>query len=363
MRRVRMALFVIWMLLCVAFTDHDASTVLAAQKNGMMITLTQAGQVLDSITYQGITVEAVYTSEAHSGSDPTYSCAAFVKKFYQSAYGINVYNLNSSSSTPLIYDNKGSFMVTDLPQVGDIVRDNNRTHWAIVKEISGDTVTLIQQNYQTGITAWVGCSVDRKDTGYTFFTYSERKQEASTIQETPLIQEAPTAQDAPTNQEAPTILAPQVTETEKTLYTGYLDYKLQLSQLKEDAVVFYSSDHPEIALVNIEGVVTPLQKGEALLYINILQDNVIYTLQVKVTVKEPYIKLSSSKKELNVGKSMTIKIKRYGTQEEVIWQVTDPTIAGINEKTGKLTAKKQGTVTVTVKTAAGLSAKLKMKII
>ncbi len=338
MRRVRMALFIIWMLLCVVFTDHDTSTVLAAQKNGMMITLTQAGQVLDSISYQGITVEAVYTSEAHSGSDPIYSCAAFVKKFYQSTYGIKVYNLNSSSSTPLIYDNKGSFIVTDLPQVGDIVRDNNRTHWAIVKEILGDTVTLIQQNYQTGRTAWVGCSVDRKDTGYTFFTYSERKQED------------------------PTILAPQVMETEKTLYNGYLDYKLQLSQVKEDAAVFYSSDHPEVALVSVDGVVTPLQKGEAILYINILQDNVIYTLQVKVIVKEPYIKLSSSKKELSVGESTTIKLKRYGTQEEVIWQVTDPTIAGINEITGKLTAKKKGTVTVSVKTDCGLSANLKIKV-
>jgi hypothetical protein len=346
MRRVRTVLFVIWILTGMLFIDYDLSTALAAQKNGMMVTVTQAGQVLDSITYQGITVDAIYTNEAHSGSDPTYSCAAFVKKFYKSVYGIGVYNLNSSSSTPLIYENKGSFLVTDTPQVGDIVRDNQRTHWAIVKEISEDTITIIQQNYQSGVTAWVGCSVDRKDPGYTFFTYSERVQEEPTVLESVL----------------EPALEPKIIDTEKILYIGCQDYRIQFEQLKEDSQVFYSFDQPEVVMISSDGVVIPLQKGEVTLDINIIQDNINYTLQMKIIVKEPYIKLSSSKKELKVGDSMKIKVKKYGTEEEPIWQLSDPTIASINEKTGKLSAKKKGTVTVIGRTESGLSATLKIKV-
>ena len=295
--------------------------------------------MLDSITYLGVTVDAVYTNGPHSGSDPVYSCAAFVKKFYEQVYGIGVYNLHSTKSTPLVYYNKGSFSITEQPQVGDIVRDNTRTHWAIVKAVSGDTVTLIQQNYRSGTMAWVDCTVDRKDSGHSFFTYSGRIEDV------------------------PKILEPQVTEAKKTLYTGYQDYQIQLEQIKEEAEVYYVSDKPEVASVSEEGVVTPLQVGKAVIYIHVIQDNTAYPLQVAITVKEPYLKLSASSKELAIGKSLTLKVKRYGTKELVSWQVSNSEIATINEKSGKLVAKKRGTVTISITTEAGLTAKLKVKVI
>ncbi len=339
MKRRLTAILVIWILLFSIIEGINTTEALAAQKNGTLITLIQPEQVLDTITYQGITVEAIYTNAAHSGSDPIYSCAAFVKKFYQQVYGIGVYNLHSTVSTPLVYDSKGSFMITEQPQVGDIVRDNARTHWAIVKDVTEDTVTIIQQNYQTGTMAWAGCTVDRKDTGYTFFTYSER------IAETPLP------------------IAPQLKETKKTLYTGFQDYTILLEQLTEEAQVYYSSDTPEVAVVSSDGVISPIQKGEAIIYIHVMQDNVIYEFQIELSVKEPYLKLSASNKELTVGELIMIKAKKYGTKDTITWQVSDKAIATINKKTGELCAKKQGTVTVTAKTATGLSAKLKIKVI
>ena len=338
-RRV-MAVSVIWILLFSVLGYQEAPRALAAQNNGTLVTLIQPEQVLDTITYQGITVEAVYTNGPHSGSDPVYSCAAFVKKFYQQVYGIGVYNLHSTSSTPLIYDEKGSFSITEQPQIGDIVRDNNRTHWAIVKEVSEDTITLIQQNYRTtGTMAWTGCTVDRMDSGFTFFTYSGRVDDTSMP------------------------LAPRVMETEKTLYTGYQDYQIQLEQITDEATVYYNSDTPEVAVVSSDGIVTPVQEGEAIIYINVVQDNVIYSLQVVIKVKVPYLKLSASTKEVAVGKSLTIKVKQYGTEEAVAIQVSNNEIATINEVTRKLLARRKGTVIVTVSTSGGLTAKLKIKVI
>lgn len=339
MKRRMMAISVIWILLFSMLVNTNTTDVLAAQNNGTLVTLTQPEQVLDSITYQGITVDAIYTNAAHSGSDPIYSCAAFVKKFYLQIYGIDVYNLHSSASTPLVYDNKGSFMITETPQVGDIVRDNARTHWAIVKEVSEDTVSIIQQNYRTGTMAWTGCTVDRKGTGYTFFTYSGR------VADTPLQP------------------APQLNETSKTLYMGFEDYVIQLEQLSEKAQVYYNSDTPEVAVVSSDGIISPIQKGEAIIYIHVVQDNMIYQYQIAISVKEPYLKLSASDKELAMGELITIKVKQYGTKDTVSWQVSDKKIATINMNTGELYAKKQGTVTVTAKTATGLSAKLKIKVI
>ncbi len=149
-------------------------TAYAKMKIGTPISLTAPGQILESITYNGITVEAAYTNGPYSGSDPIYSCAAFVKKFYSMVYGIGVYNLISKDSIPLVYNNMGSFSLTTQPQVGDIVRDNTRTHWAIVKSVTEDIITVVQQNYRSGNNAWINCTIDRSDADYSYFTYSNR---------------------------------------------------------------------------------------------------------------------------------------------------------------------------------------------
>lgn len=363
MKRRLTAISIIWILLFSITVYNSTTDALAAQKNGTLITLTQPEQVLETITFQGITVEAIYTNAAHSGSDPIYSCAAFVKKFYQQVYGIGVYNLHSSVSTPLIYDNKGSFLITEEPQVGDIVRDNARTHWAIVKDVTEDTVTVIQQNYRTGTMAWADCSVDRKDTGYTFFTYSERVTEPQ-LPPAPVVNEANETNeiDEKLPEFIPSHPEPTLKETAKTLYIGYQNYEIKLEQLAEDSTIYYNSDTPEVAVVSSDGIISPLQKGKAIIYIHVIQDNMIYQHQIDISIKEPYLKLSASNKELTVGELVTIKAKKYGTKDAISWQVSDKAIATINKKTGELSAKKKGTVTVTAKTAAGLSAKIKIKV-
>ena len=179
MKGKRVLGLLVFLVMLLWIQEHTADRVSASMKSGDMITLTQDGQVIDSIVYNGITVEALYTNVSYASNDTTYSCAAFVKKFYESVYGVKVYNLLSPSSIPLIYDNAGSFIETSNPKKGDIIRDNTRTHWAIVKSISGNTITVIQQSYRRGTMAWVNCTIERTDPDFSYFTYDGRIPDAN----------------------------------------------------------------------------------------------------------------------------------------------------------------------------------------
>ncbi len=123
---------------------------LGSYQYGEWVAVTYDGQVVDSITVNNVTVNAVYVTYSTRqsmdvGTNVTYSCAAFVKRFYQNVYGVDVYNLSGTNYTPLS-SSGGSFTAVSSPQVGDIMRDNENTHWAIVKSVQSDGVVIIQQN-------------------------------------------------------------------------------------------------------------------------------------------------------------------------------------------------------------------------
>ena len=110
----------------------------------LIMLITQNGQVVDSITMNGKTVQAIYAPRgnvANYDSDTTYCCAAFVKRFYNSVYGVDVWNLNPGN-TPSA--SSGYFYKVDTPQPGDIAA--NPGHWAIVKSSSNGAVGVIEQN-------------------------------------------------------------------------------------------------------------------------------------------------------------------------------------------------------------------------
>jgi hypothetical protein len=502
-------IIMILLLLFMQVQSENIPAAYAKMKVGTPITLTQPGQILESITYNGITVEAAYTNGAYSGSDPVFSCAAFVKKFYSMVYGIEVYNLLSKDSIPLVYYNKGSFSLTDQPRIGDIVRDNTRTHWAIVKAVDGDVITVVQQNYRSGNTAWINCTIDRYDTGYSYFTYSNRVEDSSgnignsttgksavsvqvpgeALSETiPTLDIASEIQEgtyrlfqisnsylltasektmdwlvqldnyrdsenqllsivslgeseyalqflsdkrflaisdknelittenleqsfvfvvrdngcytmspasnrnkvialsrvSQDNQPCLTLqdytgslsefwslglvsssvltLVPGTSISKKTLYMGYQDYQIGITQLKKNASVTYTSDDPAVAEVSNDGTVRAKSVGKTSIHIQVIQDTAVYQMQVDITVKDPYIKIVTQDKKVSVGQSIELKAKKYGTKSTVTWQVSDQKIALIdNNKV--LIAKKRGTVTITAKTKDGLTAKLKLTIV
>ncbi len=110
-----------------------------------ILTITKEGFVADS--FNG--VDALYRKGRSDGSSATYSCAAYIKRYYKEVYGVSVNNL-LSGRTPL--SSKGTFKQVKTPQVGDVVAclsTGSSNHWAIVKQVNDDnTVTLIEQNWK-----------------------------------------------------------------------------------------------------------------------------------------------------------------------------------------------------------------------
>lgn len=85
-------------------------------------------------------------------SDTTYSCAAFVKRYYTKIRGFDVDKLNIGLTPRNVSTGKYFTRITDgTVQVGDIIgvkssRGENG-HWAIAKGKDGDQVVLIEQNW------------------------------------------------------------------------------------------------------------------------------------------------------------------------------------------------------------------------
>lgn len=132
--------------LCFIFLLTNLTNCFAADTNNIerIIEITSENSILDS--FYG--VEALYRmgSSNQDNSNPIYSCAAYVKKYYNHVYGITVYNL-FAGRTPLSMTGE-KFVQVKKPKTGDIVYTKN--HWAIVKSVNdvSNTITLIEQNFK-----------------------------------------------------------------------------------------------------------------------------------------------------------------------------------------------------------------------
>ncbi len=172
----RFAAFCITLAMMVTALAVPISTNAATVPVTVMVS--KAGQVVDSMTFNGVTVKAIYIPRNDSNAsemwdDPVYCCAALVSKFYKAVYGCTVYNL-WPGSTPL--SDVGYFTKVKTPQVGDIY--GNSSHWAIVKQINGTEVVLFEQNWtwydSNGCYAKYNRTVDLSnlESDVNFFRYS-----------------------------------------------------------------------------------------------------------------------------------------------------------------------------------------------
>jgi len=141
---------------------------------------------------------------------------------------------------------------------------------------------------------------------------------------------------------------PQVSINDKIIYKGYKEYKIQMKNLSEGAAVLFTSNNTKVAKVNGKsGIVTPVNKGKAIITIKIKQNGKSYTDKINITVKNPYIKMIASISELTVGESFTFKAKTYGMDGSLKWSISDNSLAEINSSNGELTSKKPGWITIT----------------
>lgn len=132
-------------------------------------------------SFQGI--DAVYTAEDNAPDDPVYSCAAYVKKYYQEIYGLTVYNL-IDDGPPLVDGSKVSLVPTDSPQPGDILFSptsiGGNNHSAIVKKVDGNSLVLIEQNYKWGENAVLNREITLPSEEYQVWTLSTRPKKTET---------------------------------------------------------------------------------------------------------------------------------------------------------------------------------------
>ena len=79
----------------------------------------------------------------------------------------------------------------------------------------------------------------------------------------------------------------------------------------------------------------------------IVTPTLVPSLPTSNTVQATSVRISSTKKTLYVGNKYTLKVK--GTKKKVKWTTSNKKVATVTSK-GKVTAKKAGKVTITVKT-------------
>lgn len=128
----------------------------AAVQNATVV-ITKNGQTVDKFC----NVKSNYILSASNTGN--YCCAAYVKKFYAALYNVNVYQINTYAGPPKVSSTNAnvSLQQVSTPQPGDIMQNVSRTHVAIVKKVSGNTVTLIEQNWKWTMGGVVYARVNR----------------------------------------------------------------------------------------------------------------------------------------------------------------------------------------------------------
>lgn len=84
---------------------------------------------------------------------------------------------------------------------------------------------------------------------------------------------------------------------------------------------------------------------------------------VKNTVRTSKLTLSNKNLTLKKGKNETLKVSRnpIGASDKILWKSSNKKVAAVNSK-GKITAKKKGSCTITVRSASGKTAKCKVTV-
>lgn len=181
---------------------------------------------------------------------------------------------------------------------------------------------------------------------------------------TSLPTQAPTASPAPTKIPDYSKSA-QVSISSNTLYLGEtakISVKLPAKLTKKDKTsVTFSSSNKNIASVTSKGIITAAAPGTAVIKAKVTVNGKSSVYSFNLKVKKPFISFTKQTSVLKTGKTFTFKAKAYGTKTKITYSVSNTSLAAIDPKTGKLKAKKTGTVYV-IATAGAYTKKYKLTL-
>ena len=160
-----------------------------------------------------------------------------------------------------------------------------------------------------------------------------------------------------------TVKSITLTKTKLSLKKGKttkLEATIRPANATRKRVTWTTSDK-KIATVDNNGNVKAVGKGTATITAK-TSNGIKAKCKVTVTIPATKIKLNKTKATLKAGKSITLKsaVTPKNSTDKLTWSTSDQKIATV--KNGKVTAKKAGKVTITVKTASGKKADCKITV-
>ena len=108
-------------------------------------------------------------------------------------------------------------------------------------------------------------------------------------------------------------------EKTKTLYVGWESYYSDVTGISEDAIITYRSKNEKVATVDSEGLITPVGKGKTRIYADITENGKTSKCSIKITVAEPFSKVTDSTDVMTLDSRYTFKLERTGHAEPVTW--------------------------------------------
>lgn len=131
--------------------------------------------------------------------------------------------------------------------------------------------------------------------------------------------------------------------SKKTLKKGKtLQLKANIVPFTSTEKITYKSSDKSIAEVSSKGKITAKKVGKAVITVK------SGSVSKKCTITVPGIKIKDTKITLKKGKTTTLKPEVFGSSEKIKYSTSNSKIAYVNSK-GKITAKKAGTATITIK--------------
>jgi uncharacterized protein YjdB len=152
--------------------------------------------------------------------------------------------------------------------------------------------------------------------------------------------------------------------TKKTLYIGgSFTWKTTLSKKKSTTSLTFKSSDTSVASVNKNGKITAKKAGTATITAQTSSGRILTCKVTVKAIKATSVKLNATKKTLKKGKTYTLKatVAPKNSTDTLTFTSSNAKVVKVS-KSGKLTALKKGTATITVKTSSGKTAKCKVTV-